>query len=379
MCFQAKMKRILKNFTRVSIPTLIILFTLLEIGIRIFKPHLDLYKVTGRYKDNNPMLEWAKPDAYSAYSAKPGVFDGHKTVNKHGFISTPELEMKKANGNIRIVFLGESSTAGTGVNIEDEATWPWKCIEKLRKQLGKNVKIDFINAALGGYTSFDSYGRLWSHIRFFNPDIVIMNHGWNEMYYFGNADTASRWRSNFDLYAPITFVRIKPHWIDPYIKWSQLLSKIRFNWASTKREGERPTKEHTNLKSNFDTAGLTIFRDNLRLIQSFCAERNIALFVCKQATLIHAQTSEADKKRCRYEFHGFNHQAHLRAFEGLYRVIEQQANNKSIIDFTSLSGKSDCFYDHIHPSELGSEKLADIVKDSLLSQYFRNNLKLNLN
>jgi len=159
-----------------------------EIAVRILRPHLDLYELTGRIPyGKHPMSGWAIVDAFSAYRARAGKYDEGKTVSKQGFISTPDIPVDKPHNTIRIAFLGESSTAGVGKhNLKDEGTWPYQTVSMIRNKT--SWQIDFINGALGGYTSFESYGRLWSRIRHFKPDIVIVCHGWNEMYYFGKVD-----------------------------------------------------------------------------------------------------------------------------------------------------------------------------------------------
>lgn len=366
------MKAILKNILFVSLPTFIFMFMGLEVYTRIFKPHVDLKKITGGIPTPNPMSLWAQNDAFSAYTAIPGKYSENKTVNSKGFISTPEVDLKKGENTIRIIFLGESSTAGTGHNLADTNTWPWKVVEKLKAETG--LKIDFINAALGGYSSFESYGKLWSRLRFFLPDIVIVYHGWNDMYYFNDkAENPLLWKGKFDISKPTNYSLIKGHWIDQYISWSNFFSILRYKFADTSsNEGEISLKTDTlHLADTFNRKGVEIFRQNIKLIRDFCLNNNIQCFVGKQGTLIGSSISEEDKKKCMYKFHGFNHDAHLDAFKCIYKVIDDEIPSGNIIDVTSLSGISENFYDHIHPTELGTDRISDIVKDSLISNYFR--------
>src|SRR5262245_50493031 len=166
--------------------SMVLAFSLLEAYVRAFRPHRDLDQLTGRTAGPNPIGDWGHVDAFCAYAARPGHFAEGKTVNSRGFISTPEITLAKSAGTIRIAFLGESSTAGMTRNLKDRETWPWQTIDIVREQVPRQV--DFINAALGGYTSFESYGRLWSRVGHFSPDVVVVTHGWNEMYYFRRAD-----------------------------------------------------------------------------------------------------------------------------------------------------------------------------------------------
>ena len=80
------------------------------------------------------MEKWAFVDAFSAYKWRPSNYgEKRKTVNNHGFISTPEISINKAENTLRVVFLGGSSTAGTGCDLADEDTWPWRVANILRK------------------------------------------------------------------------------------------------------------------------------------------------------------------------------------------------------------------------------------------------------
>ena len=105
--------------------------------------------------------------------------------------NSPSISRQARSGSL----LGESSTAGTGHNLPDAETWPCRTAELLKAQFAGR-DIEFINAAAGGYTTFESDGRLWSRLRFFRPDIVVVYHGWNDMYYFNptDLDAITRWR-----------------------------------------------------------------------------------------------------------------------------------------------------------------------------------------
>src|SRR5215471_11080551 len=188
-------KRVLAAFL-VAVLALL-LFAAAEAYVRITRPHDDLWALTGRSVASHPIMDWYFVDAFSAYRGRPGVYgDGSlvKTVDSAGFISTPEIAPAKPANTIRIAFLGESSTAGTGILLPDSLTWPWQVAELLRQRPGRRSRIEFINAAIGGFTTFESYGRLWSRLRFYSPDIIVVYHGWNEMYYFNSVDKLADWR-----------------------------------------------------------------------------------------------------------------------------------------------------------------------------------------
>jgi hypothetical protein len=252
----------------------------------------------------------------------------------------------------------------------DDDTWPWKATRRIQDALPA-VEVTFINGALGGYTSFESYGRLWSRLRFFAPDIVVVNHGWNEMYYLGNPGRARQWRSVEDGSWPIDRPRqlkvIEPAWSDHVLRYSQLLTKVRTFYFSDLGQGEVGRGRLQPLKRAFDPTALEVWRTNLRLMRDTAAQLGIDLFVCKQATLIVRGLSDDQRLRCGYHDHGFDHDAHVRADAAIYRVIDEEIDASRVIDTTSVSGQPASFHDHVHLTKSGTSQVAEIVAKALIA------------
>ena len=99
----------------VLVPTAIVIIAA-EGYVRITRSYIDLWAVTGRRIGRNPIEKWALVDAFSAYKGRPGNYGKkRKSINKHVFISTPDISISKPENTLRIVFLGGSATAGTAV------------------------------------------------------------------------------------------------------------------------------------------------------------------------------------------------------------------------------------------------------------------------
>jgi lysophospholipase L1-like esterase len=316
------------------------------------------------------LASWAFIDAFSAYRARPR--EARRSVNRYGFIATPELTVSKPQNTIRIAFLGESSTAGTGrSNFADEDTWPWQVADMLQKGF-REKHIEFINAALGGYTSFESYGRLWSRIRFFSPDIIVVYHGWNEMYYFNRVDGMTSWRMLADgswsldrTEQPITIY--EPLSVDSVIWPSQALIRLRLYFTNPFDGEVGSVHASGTLPNQYDRRALDIWRTNLRLLRETAQVLGAQLFVAKQATLIVPELPLEEQRRCRYSLHGFDHAAHVDAFQQIYRVIDEEITADRIINVTSLSGYPEYFHDHIHPTKEGAHQIAKITSAVLLT------------
>lgn len=336
-----------------------------EIAVRIFVPYTDLFVVTGRIAGRNPMGEWAQIDAFSAYRAKPGEYGSSgKTVNRHGFISTPDIEIKKQAGTVRVLYLGGSSTAGSGHNLADESTWPWLATQLLRERSSRDI--EFINGALPGYSTFESYGRLWSRLRFFQPDIIVLYHGWNDMYYMAGTREITAWRTlpdgSWGFEKGPKVAEYAPHWSDHVLRYSQLFTKFRTD-LSPRQIGEIGLNAENTRKLN--TERFEVFRTNLKLIREAATIMNAELFVAKQATLIVADDPIICIASCGYAFHGFGHEEHVEAYNRIYAIIDEEIDASHVIDVTELSGNPALFGDHVHPTESGAMKIAEIVADAI--------------
>lgn len=348
-----------------SVIAVFVAFIVAEIAARIFLPYTDLFVVTGRIAGRNQMEEWAQVDAFSAYRARPGSYGSSgKTVNRHGFISTPEIEIEKSPDTVRVVFLGGSSTAGSGYDLADESTWPWLATELLRERMSDDI--DFINGALPGYTTFESYGRLWSRLRFFRPDIIVVYHAWNDMYYMADAREISAWKTlpdgswSFDK-GPKIAVHA-PHWSDHVLRYSQLATKIRMDLTP---------RQHGEIGLDTESEGITgndgfeVFRTNLKLMREAAKVIGAELFVAKQATLIVEDDPGVCILLCRYENHGFGHEEHVEAYNRIYTIIDEEIDASHVIDVTEISGNPEMFFDHVHPTETGAARIAAIVAEAI--------------
>ena len=172
------------------------------------------------------------------------------------------------------------------------------------------------------------------------------------------------------------YARINPHWMDPLLRWSQFLTRIRvklFYSYKIGQGGEMAAAErakNTDVGTIYNEKGVEIFKDNILLTKMVSELAGAELFVVKQATLITPFTSEADRARCQYQFHGFDHDTHVKAFNDIYRAIEEIVDSAHVIDATPLSGVSAYFYDHVHTSVLGAEKIAEVVAEHLQKTFF---------
>jgi lysophospholipase L1-like esterase len=322
------------------------------------------------------MAMWADLDAFCAYRGRPGTSGGwdatgekKKTINSQGFISTPELPRDKPSGRIRIAFLGGSSVAGVSPVLADEETWPWRCMERVKAEL-PNVDLDFLNGALAGHNSFETYGRLWSRVRFFRPDVVVVCHGWNEFYYWHPEPMAriENWRTLPDgsWSWEKTFRRVEPSWVDHVIWPSQLLVKVRYA-ASNRAAAAGETGTAQEMRDDFDPRAVAVHRDNLRLHAAAASALGFDLLAVEEASIVVPDLPPEWQAKCQFSWHGFDHMAHVRAYAALNGTLGEVLGEERVIRMSEVTGRTDLFHDHVHPTEAGAQAIADVVARRLVA------------
>jgi lysophospholipase L1-like esterase len=105
--------------------------------------------------------------------------ESEAAINSHGFRGE-EIAIKKPENTYRIFVLGGSTVHNGHLPYEDT---PTKVLEKLLQKEYPNKKIEVLNAGVDGYTSEHSLIQYLFKIKDFQPDVVIMWHGINDLYY----------------------------------------------------------------------------------------------------------------------------------------------------------------------------------------------------
>jgi len=133
------------------------------------KPPLD--------RKDGPGMYYVHP--YSAYAMKPDYESGDRErINNLGFRGE-DISPEKPDGVYRIVAIGGSTTFA--VYLPWRKSYPYYLQEILRERLGTD-KIEVINAGMTGSTSGESLSRLYHQLLPIDPDMVIVYHGYNDLF-----------------------------------------------------------------------------------------------------------------------------------------------------------------------------------------------------
>jgi len=125
------------------------------------------------------------PHHYYIYDLTPDYENELGTFhNSFGFRSK-EIQKQKPDDTYRIFFMGGSTTYTTEVK-DNKKTYTYLLEQELNKKLlsrkdCKYNKIEIVNAGVGGFTSAENLIRVIFKISEFSPDLVVIQHGFNDV------------------------------------------------------------------------------------------------------------------------------------------------------------------------------------------------------
>ena len=116
-----------------------------------------------------------EPDPYLAWKNRPNMRQEPYLTTSHGIYSPHEIPYERGAGakNYRLLVIGDSSTAGLGIDKQSD-TWP----QVLQRAMGDKVEV--VNAAVIGYSSEQARTALLREYQKYKPDGVLL--------YLGNND-----------------------------------------------------------------------------------------------------------------------------------------------------------------------------------------------
>jgi lysophospholipase L1-like esterase len=175
----------IKELLFVAIP-IVVIAVFLEIGFWIY---LSIFP------DRAPSLLWGhgeelgeyfvyRPHHYTLYTLKEGYRNNLGTIhNKQGFRNTEDLPLEKPPCEFRIFFIGGSSTYTVGIKDNKKiftATLE-TALNREASHRGLKTKFRVINAGMGAATSAENLSRLIFLILPYEPDLVVLQHGLNDV------------------------------------------------------------------------------------------------------------------------------------------------------------------------------------------------------
>lgn len=283
------------------------------------------------------------------------------TVNALGYRGEP-FTVEKPRGTVRIMIYGGSAVFDGGS--PEGRDWPHRIQARLRRAVAPGIEV--INAGIGGHASFDSFGRFLAEGHTFQPDIVLLYHGWNDIKTFHNDKPLLR--------------AFKPFTGDPFVTYqngfdrllcehSQLFVRLRdryFKWKlNIGPEGQLPTGEPRDAVGE---AGLRQFLLTCETFADLVRNAGAQPVLMTQALLIAPDNDAAARERIRYDYVLLTHRALCETVDRMDAGLREIATRREVplIDAAdALSGRPDLFADHVHLNAAGSTALSRLVATQL--------------
>jgi len=124
-------------------------------------------------------LIYHKDPVANAIAWEPNQHMKTININNEGFRG-PEIQKEKPDDTYRIFMVGGSTTFGYGTS-SDQDTLPALLQEKFN-QVNLEKRVEVINAGINGYNSVDELNLVKNKLVHYDPDLVIIFDGSNDMF-----------------------------------------------------------------------------------------------------------------------------------------------------------------------------------------------------
>jgi lysophospholipase L1-like esterase len=286
-----------------------------------------------------------------------GTTTGAIRINALGFRS-PELDVPKPAGRIRLAFLGASTTFCAEVS-SNEATWPhlvWKTLQ----DTWPNLQFDYVNAAIPGCVVLDSLRNLEYRVKPLQPDIIVIYEAVNDL-----ASDTRRLAQQQGLWAE------KPEDPSFLARWSLVWFLIEKNWQIVMRQkaadkgAGRLVFDPQTLSSGFHT--------RLRALVEASEQVAPVVAVATFAHKFRREQSHEEQLRAAnislYYMPSMTIEGLLKGFEEYNRVIREVAQETGAILIEgehTIPGDDLHFNDSIHFKDAGAILMAQRVTKTLM-------------
>jgi len=168
----------------VGVIIIICFILLLEIGLRYyaasdFCPWVinDVYE-NSTYDEKGKICGEVEIQYFQNYTIQPNQRGNSFSINNHGFRGE-DITLEKPENTYRIFLVGSSATFGAG-SLSNDLTLAGFLQEKF-DEIDTGKKIEVINAAVPGSFSLPQTLLIKNKIYDFEPDLMIIISGWNDL------------------------------------------------------------------------------------------------------------------------------------------------------------------------------------------------------
>jgi lysophospholipase L1-like esterase len=342
---------VLKKFS-VAFVMLVICLLVAEVSLRFIhveKPSIMFKALDDHLKHNHltyfedvivndPVLFWRLTPEKRLPDDHPQIFG--LISNRDGLREDHEIPRKKPEGEIRILFLGDSCTFGFGLDYRD--TYVEKIENRLREAY-PDVKIECINAGVSGYTLAQGWAYLEMDGIQYEPDLIFSAFGWND---------AKHWSTRDDLDRQSDEIRATPP------GWLANSAFCRNLWAL------RVRVSHLDQKDNVARVGPERFQSLMEKISALAHHHHARYLPLVWPLLSNIDHNDAEMTPYQKRSHTFKSDPPPE--DGLSSINLITPMEQAISEGRT---SRELFQDGVHTTARGNDDLADTVVATLTPWY----------
>jgi lysophospholipase L1-like esterase len=280
------------------------------------------------------------------------------SINSLGFRGPPLAQPKPA-GDLRIAFLGASTTFCAEVS-GNNMTWPHLVTEAIQKKFA-NISVDYVNAAVPGYTVKLSLLNFRRRVAALRPDVTIIYHATNDLSW----ETRSL-ASEQGVYEDQG--KEEKSWLAEHSQlWYLVVKNLRIK--EVQRDALNARKR---LRFSPSKLGAQFRKDLTQLVIETKEVSAVVALVTFSYQIRPEQTPEEQLKAAGsalYYMPFMEPQGLMDAFRRYNQIITEVASETGavLIDGeTVIPGNSEHFNDSVHFTDAGSRVMAQRVSGALL-------------
>ena len=385
----SSLKRRVQLYLAMAAVSIFLPILVLEIALRLFLPHLSV-ELT-----RNHSVKYL-PTVYARHRLAPvgklvdvdpdkakGKKDPDENSEKMFYISTrgyrgEQFDVRKPAGTIRVMIVGGSSVFDTSVTDTPDNlsnSWPSK-VQKILHQDGiSNVEV--INAGIPGQSTLDSLGRLFSELWYFEPDYVLIYHGWNDIKFWSHKEVSPE-HTMLEIMRPLNneanpFIHYQGSF-DRYASASQVYTRLRYlyhKWQinlGKEGAGNDNDDDPNAYGSTYSEYGPKQFKLGIELLVEASRSIGAQPILINQATLVDSENNEEAISGISYDLTMLSHRGMVNAYSDVYKIQQEVAAEKDVLYIDpakTMNGQLDYFRDHVHLNDQGSLEIARIVAAEL--------------
>lgn len=311
----------------------------------------------------------------------PNYVDIPNAHNNLGCRGDEEIPLEKPEGEFRIVCLGGSTTYTGCVN-----GWKWSYPERMEAYLHEqgytNVRV--INAGAEAWTSYESLASFELRALDWDPDLVIVYHGINDILarfvwpheaYKGD-NSASRGPNNIGVaMAPVyehsaiyRLFAVNAGWMLPHGYLGRTIAReqetdVSTEWFLQVEDGTYPTDmfEEVSVRELFETNSPVYFERNLRNLIAIAAHQNIPVVL---GTFAYTDTLDQSPWNQHEDFIWTYDQAN-----NVLRGLGNEYDNAHVYEFAAAFPKDAAYwYDVVHVIAEGADLKGAMFGEYLVSE-----------